>query len=143
VIEFNARLGDPEAQVVLPLIDEPLLPLLVAGAAGALRPSKVRIGTERFAGVVLASRGYPESAESGRPIQGIEQAEMIEGVAVYHAGTAMRDGQLVTARRPRAHRRRPRRRLRRGNCPRLRRRDEDRVRRHAVPSRHRAKSACS
>jgi phosphoribosylamine--glycine ligase len=97
VIEFNARLGDPEAQVVLPLIDEPLLPLLVAGAAGALRSSTVRIGMERFAGVVLASRGYPEASESGRPIQGIDQAEAIPGVDVYHAGTAMRDGQLVTA----------------------------------------------
>jgi len=97
VIEFNARLGDPETQVVLPLIDEPLLPLLVAGATGALRAAPVRIGTERFAGVVVASRGYPESSESGQPIDGIEVAEAIEGVAVYHAGTARRDGHLVTA----------------------------------------------
>ena len=97
VIEFNARLGDPEAQVVLPLIDEPLLPLLVAGAAGSLRAAPVRIGTDRLTGVVLASRGYPESSESGRPIAGIDQAEAIPGVAVYHAGTAQRDGQLVTA----------------------------------------------
>jgi phosphoribosylamine--glycine ligase len=97
VIEFNARLGDPEAQVVLPLIDEPLLPLLVAGAAGALRASSVRIGTDRLAGVVLASRGYPESSESGQPIEGIDQAEAIPGIAVYHSGTAQRGGQIVTA----------------------------------------------
>ena len=97
VIEFNARLGDPEAQVVLPLIDEPLLPLLVAGAAGSLRAAPVRIGTDRLTGVVLASRDYPESSESGRPIAGIDQAEAIPGVAVYHAGTAQRGGQLVTA----------------------------------------------
>ena len=97
VIEFNARLGDPEAQVVLPLIDEPLLPLLVAGAAGALGAAPVRIGADRLAGVVLASRGYPETSESGRPIEGIDQAEAIPGVAVYHAGTAQRDGQLLTA----------------------------------------------
>jgi phosphoribosylamine---glycine ligase len=97
VIEFNARLGDPEAQVILPLIDEPLLPILVAGAAGALRQTTVRVGDERLVCVVLASRGYPESAESGRPIRGIEGAEAIPGVAVYHAGTARRDGQLVTA----------------------------------------------
>lgn len=96
-IEFNARLGDPEAQVVLPLIDEPLLPLLVAGAAGALRASSVRIGTDRLAGVVLASRGYPESSGSGQPIEGIDQAEAIPGVVVYHAGTAQRGGQVVTA----------------------------------------------
>jgi phosphoribosylamine--glycine ligase len=97
VIEFNVRLGDPEAQVVLPLVDEPLLPLLVAGAAGSLRASSVRIGTDRLAGVVLASRGYPESSESGQPIAGIDQAEAIRGVAVYHAGTAQRGGQVVTA----------------------------------------------
>jgi phosphoribosylamine--glycine ligase len=96
VIEFNVRLGDPEAQVILPLIDEPLLPLLVAGASGALRASSVRIGTDRLVGVVLASRGYPESSESGRPIQGIDQAETIPSVAVYHAGTARRGGQIVT-----------------------------------------------
>ena len=97
VIEFNARLGDPETQVILPLIDEPLLPLLVAGASGALRASPVRIGSDRMAGVVLASRGYPDSSESGRPIEGIGEAEAIPGVEVYHAGTARRGGQLVTA----------------------------------------------
>jgi phosphoribosylamine--glycine ligase len=75
VIEFNARLGDPETQVILPLIDQPLLPLLVAGASGSLRVSPVRFGMDRMAGVVLASRGYPESSESGRPIEGIEEAE--------------------------------------------------------------------
>jgi len=97
VIEFNVRLGDPEAQVILPLIDEPLLPLLVAGAAGALRASSIRIGSERLAGVVLASRGYPESSESGQPIEGIAHAEAMPGVAVYHAGTAQRGGQIVSA----------------------------------------------
>jgi phosphoribosylamine--glycine ligase len=97
VIEFNARLGDPETQVILPLIDEALLPLLVAGASGSLRLSPVRIGTDRMAGVVLASRGYPDSSESGQPIEGIGEAEAIPGVAVYHAGTARRGGQLVTA----------------------------------------------
>jgi len=97
VIEFNVRLGDPETQVVLPLIEEPLLPLLVAGAAGALNQTTVRLGSECFTGVVLASRGYPESSESGRPISGIDNAEVIPGVAVYHAGTSQRDGRLVTA----------------------------------------------
>jgi len=97
VIEFNVRLGDPEAQVVLPLIDEPLLPLLVAGATGRLRQASVRTGSDRFTGVVVASRGYPESSESGRPIAGIDAAEAIPGVSVYHAGTAERDRQLVTA----------------------------------------------
>jgi phosphoribosylamine--glycine ligase len=97
VIEFNVRLGDPEAQVVLPLIDEPLLPLLVAGATGALSCTSVTLGAECFTGVVLASRGYPESSESDQPITGIDRAEGIPGVAVYHAGTSRRGGQLVTA----------------------------------------------
>jgi len=97
VIEFNVRLGDPEAQVVLPLIDEPLLPLLVAGATGRLSQRSISRGPERAAAVVLASRGYPESAESGREIVGIDAAEAIPQVSVYHAATAMKDGRLVTA----------------------------------------------
>ena len=68
VIEFNVRLGDPETQAMLTLIDEPLLPILVAGATGELRQSSIRIGRDCVVGVVMASRGYPESAESGRII---------------------------------------------------------------------------
>jgi phosphoribosylamine---glycine ligase len=97
VIEFNVRFGDPEAQVVLALIDEPLMPLLVGAATGAIRQSSVRLADDRLVGVVLASRGYPESSESGRPIAGIDRAEAVPGVAVYHAGTARRDGHIVTA----------------------------------------------
>jgi phosphoribosylamine--glycine ligase len=97
VIEFNVRLGDPEAQVILPLIDEPLLPILVAAAAGDLRRAGCRFGRDRLVGVVLASRGYPERAESGRPVSGIDDAERVPGVVVYHAGTARRNGTLVTA----------------------------------------------
>jgi phosphoribosylamine--glycine ligase len=97
VIEFNVRFGDPEAQVVLPLIDEPLLPLLVAGAAGELRQPSVRMASDRLAGVVLASRGYPDSSEAGAVIEGIERAEAIPGVSVYHAGTERRGRDLVAA----------------------------------------------
>jgi phosphoribosylamine--glycine ligase len=97
VIEFNVRLGDPEAQVVLPLIDEPLLPILVAGAAGALSQTSVRLGADCLTGVVLASRGYPGSSGPGALITGIDDAEAMPGVAVYHAGTARRDDRLVTA----------------------------------------------
>jgi phosphoribosylamine--glycine ligase len=97
VIEFNVRLGDPEAQVVLPLVDEPLAPLLLAVAEGHLNQSTCRIASDRLVGVVIASRGYPDSSESGQPITGIEQSERIPGVSVYHAGTASRDGRLVTA----------------------------------------------
>ena len=97
VIEFNVRLGDPEAQVVLPLIDQPLLPLLVGAATGRLSQRSISRGPERVAAVVLASRGYPESAESGREIVGLDAAEAIPQVSVYHAGTAIKGGRLVTA----------------------------------------------
>jgi phosphoribosylamine---glycine ligase len=97
VIEFNVRLGDPEAQVILPRIDEPLLPVLVAAAAGRLRQTSCRLGPDKVVGVVIASRGYPESSLSGEPISGIEAAEQVAGVSVYHAGTARQDGRIVTA----------------------------------------------
>jgi phosphoribosylamine--glycine ligase len=97
VIEFNVRLGDPEAQVVLPLIDEPLAPLLVAAAEGRLAQDGVRTGRDKLTAVVLASRGYPESSSSGDVIRGLADAEAIPRVAVYHAGTAIRGGEIVTA----------------------------------------------
>ena len=97
VIEFNVRLGDPEAQVILPLIDEPLLPILLAAAAGSCGRRPAGSARDRLVGVVLASRGYPEASDSGRPIAGIDAAERVPGVSVYHAGTARRDGEIVTA----------------------------------------------
>jgi phosphoribosylamine---glycine ligase len=97
VIEFNARLGDPEAQVLLPRIQDPLLPLLVGSASGTLDQTSCRMSSDKFVGVVLASRGYPESAEWGRPIAGVDTADAIPGVSVLHAGTAIHDERLVTA----------------------------------------------
>jgi phosphoribosylamine---glycine ligase len=96
VIEFNVRLGDPEAQVILPRITSPLAPLLEAAAAGALAEVPCTVGGDALVGVVLASRGYPESSEPGRAIVGIDMAEMA-GATVLHAGTAIKDGTLVTA----------------------------------------------
>jgi phosphoribosylamine--glycine ligase len=97
VIEFNVRLGDPEAQVVLSRIAEPILPLLVAAAAGRLQQTTCRLAADHLVGVVMASRGYPDSSQSGCAIEGLAEAEQIPGVAVFHAGTAVRDGRLVTA----------------------------------------------
>jgi phosphoribosylamine---glycine ligase len=97
VIEFNVRLGDPEAQVILPLIDEPLAPLLAAAAAGRLNQPNVRMGDGCFTGVVMASRGYPDASDSGREISGVGGAEAIPGLTVYHAGTTRSDGHIVTA----------------------------------------------
>ena len=97
VIEFNVRLGDPETQVLLPLVEEPLLPVLLTAAAGSLTQTTLRHSSEKLAGVVMASRGYPESSSSGQEIAGIADAERLPGVRVYHAGTAIKDGKLVTA----------------------------------------------
>lgn len=96
VIEFNVRLGDPEAQVILPRIAEPLAPLFVAAAEGRLTQPSCAMTTESMVGVVLASRGYPDSSESGQVIAGIADAERL-GAMVRHAGTASRDGAVVTA----------------------------------------------
>jgi phosphoribosylamine--glycine ligase len=97
VIEFNVRLGDPEAQVIVPGIEEPLIPLLAAAAQGRIGRERCRSTAARRVGVVLASRGYPDSSESGRPIRGIAAAAACTGVSVFQAGTAVRDGSLVTA----------------------------------------------
>ncbi len=97
VIEFNARLGDPEAQVVLPLVDEPLLPLLDAAAAGSLPDRPVKLSADRHVGVVMASGGYPGAFTTGKVIDGLDTAAALDGVAVYHAGTALDKGRVVTA----------------------------------------------
>jgi phosphoribosylamine--glycine ligase len=97
VIEFNVRFGDPEAQVVLPMLDEDLSWLLGAAATGALPSRPARFRDEPHVGVVLASRGYPETSESDRPISGLEQAAAEPAAMVFHAGTARRDGRIVTA----------------------------------------------
>ena len=97
VIEFNARLGDPEAQVLLPL-DEPLLPLLQAsGVAYRSRRGVLRLPVDRRVGVVVASRGYPDTFETGYPIDGLAEAAAIADVHVYHAGTRRSDGRIVTS----------------------------------------------
>jgi phosphoribosylamine---glycine ligase len=98
VIEFNVRLGDPEAQVLLPLVDGRFAELLFASAAGDLRSSRVGLSDDRLVGVVLASRGYPASSESGRVIEGLDRAAAMSDVLVFHAGTRTdEDGRTVTA----------------------------------------------
>ncbi len=97
VLEFNARLGDPEAQVVLPMLAEDLTPVLMEAAAGDLRRCSCRFAADALVGVVLASGGYPERYETGKPIVGLEQATSRQGVLVFHAGTARRNAEVVTA----------------------------------------------
>ena len=97
VVEFNVRFGDPEAQAVLPMLDEDLSTLLWAASASALPDRPARFRNEPHVAVVLASAGYPESSESGRAITGVHEAEAVRGALVFHAGTARRNDELVTA----------------------------------------------
>jgi phosphoribosylamine--glycine ligase len=96
VVEFNVRFGDPEAQVVVPMIEGDLAPLLMASARGELDAAIVRFSPQPHVGVVLASGGYPGRFETGKPIAGVGDAEQLEGVSVFHAGTGLHDGALVT-----------------------------------------------
>jgi len=97
VLEFNARLGDPEAQVVLPMLAEDLVPILRDASAGALTRSSCRFTSDALVGVVLASGGYPDRYEVGKVIAGLDEAAAERDVLVFHAGTARRDGRIVTA----------------------------------------------
>ena len=97
VIEFNVRLGDPEAQVVIPMIDDNLAPLAEAAARGELSNKTCRFRHEPHVGVVLASGGYPGAFQTGRPIAGLDKAEHLPDVLVFHAGTKQQDGRLVTS----------------------------------------------
>ena len=86
VVEFNVRFGDPEAQVVLPQIEEDLLPRLVAAAEGELVAGPLKVSAEKHVGVVMASRGYPGDVQSGTPIDGLD-ASFPDDVLVFHSGT--------------------------------------------------------
>jgi phosphoribosylamine--glycine ligase len=97
VIEFNVRLGDPEAQVLLPMVVEDLSVLLSAAAAGDLGASRLTLRPEPHVAVVLASGGYPDAYETGKPIHGLEAAEHVPEVYVFHSGTVNRNSELVTA----------------------------------------------
>ena len=96
VIEFNVRLGDPEAQVVLPMVRDELAPLLEAAARGALETTSCDQTRDPHVGVVLASGGYPGAYETGAPVAGLDEASALEGVLVFHAGTGVRDDAVVT-----------------------------------------------
>ena len=98
VLEFNARFGDPETQVVLPRMKGDLVEAFLACDAGTLSPGLVSWDDDWAVSVVLTSAGYPGSYEKGKKIVGVEDANAMPGVTVYHAGTALdADGSLVTA----------------------------------------------
>lgn len=97
VLEFNCRFGDPETQAILTRLDEDLLPILRDAAKGTLEARELAFREEAAVTVILASQGYPLAYEKGREIRGVEKAEALPGVSVYHAGTALKEGRLVTA----------------------------------------------
>ena len=100
VIEYNCRFGDPETQVVLPLLEGDLLHIMQACTTGTLENEEVKFSDGAAACVILASGGYPVAYEKGKPITGLVDGQLPgeENVTVYHSGTAItEDGTLVTA----------------------------------------------
>ena len=98
VLEFNARFGDPETQVILPRLENDLVDVMLACAGQRLDDVELSWRDEWAVAVVLTSAGYPGSYEKGKVITGVEDADALDGVTVYHAGTAVTDaGELVTS----------------------------------------------
>ncbi|MCI7324591.1 phosphoribosylamine--glycine ligase [bacterium] len=98
VIEYNCRFGDPETQVVLPLLESDLLKIMLATTNGTLGETEVKFSSAAAACVILASGGYPVAYEKGKEISGLTEGQLTDAgdVTVYHAGTAIQDGKLVT-----------------------------------------------
>lgn len=96
VLEFNARFGDPETQVILPRLQNDLVDVMLACAEQRLDEVELSWCDDWAVSVVLTSAGYPGSYEKGKVITGIEDAEALDGITVYHAGTREQDGQILT-----------------------------------------------
>jgi phosphoribosylamine--glycine ligase len=97
VIEFNVRFGDPEAQVILPMLDGSLTDLLMAAATRRLAGRRVAFRPEPHVGVVVAAPGYPETPATGQAIDGLDGAAAVPGALVFHAGTVARGDQVVVS----------------------------------------------
>jgi phosphoribosylamine--glycine ligase len=95
-LEFNARFGDPETQPLLVRMQTDLLPVLEATVTGNLNEIEIVWDQDPSVCVVMASAGYPGSYEKGKVIRGLDEAEQLSGVQVFHAGTAWKDGEIVT-----------------------------------------------
>jgi phosphoribosylamine---glycine ligase len=96
VLEFNARFGDPETQVYLTRLENDLLELLDASVNGTLKHIEMKWKSEASVCVVMASGGYPGKYERGKAISGLDAAGALPGAKVFHAGTALKDGHIVT-----------------------------------------------
>jgi len=97
VLEFNARLGDPEAQPLLSRLKSDLVPVLMACARGELAGTDLEWHDKAAVCVVMASGGYPREFAKGHPIQGLDAAAKIDDLTVFHAGTASKDGAIVNS----------------------------------------------
>lgn len=97
VLEFNVRFGDPEAQAILPLLEGDLAELMLATVERDLHSYELRWSPEKCVTVVVASGGYPNSYETGREVTGLNAVNLLPGVEVFHAGTALDKGRVVTA----------------------------------------------
>ncbi len=96
-LEFNCRFGDPETQVLMPLLESDLVELATAVVAGKLHETPMRFSQRAAMCVVLASGGYPGEYRTGLPIEGLEQARAQQDVLIFHAGTRAENGRIVTA----------------------------------------------
>ena len=96
VLEFNARFGDPETQVYLTRLENDLVELLDASVNGTLDKIELKWEPESSVCVVMASGGYPGSYAKGKPIHGLDEAANLPDAKVFHAGTVLKDGQIVT-----------------------------------------------
>ena len=97
VLEFNCRFGDPETQPVMMRMESDLLEAMEASIAGRVSDGDFRWSSEPAVCVVMASGGYPGAFEAGKPITGIEEADRMYGVKLFHAGTSRRDGNYYTS----------------------------------------------
>ena len=95
LIEYNVRFGDPECQVLMMRLKDDILTIMLAAADATLDKISVRWWDEAALSVVMAARGYPGPVERGSEIRGLEAARRLEGVEIFHAGTALKDGKLI------------------------------------------------
>ena len=96
LIEYNVRFGDPETQAMMMRLESDLLELLLATAEGRLGTAQPRWSEDAALTVVMAARGYPGAYEKGSAIDGVRRADALPGVKVFHAGTSLRSGRLVS-----------------------------------------------
>jgi phosphoribosylamine--glycine ligase len=97
VLEFNCRFGDPETQPILMRMESDLVEAMEASIDGRTSDGDFKWSNDESVCVVMASGGYPEAYETGKKITGLEEAEKVEGVKVFHAGTSKRDGTFYTS----------------------------------------------